>query len=278
MKKILRRIHRDDSAQVLAMFALLSMVIIGLMGLASDVGRIYVARAELGRSVDAAALAGAKQLPNVSLADTKARAFISENEPSAIVSVEVYPNAPSQQVEVRATKTVSTVFMQALGIGSVDVRNEATAGFGVVPVDAVLAIDNTGSMASALQRLAEQHRLPDLRSEERVEGFTNTLLPGANTLVGVTGFRGCFRPSGTNTTASRRARSATWTVTPSNVISKIDAMNGNGGSGTNVCSGLDMANSVLTGSNSHAAANTQRDHRPADGRRQQLQQHVVRLR
>ena len=76
MRQFLRRIHKDDSAQVLALFGLLTMVIIGLMGLASDIGRIYVARSELGRSVDAAALAGAKQLPDIVAADLKARQFI----------------------------------------------------------------------------------------------------------------------------------------------------------------------------------------------------------
>ena len=58
----------------------------------------------------------------------------------------MYPDVPSQQVEVRATKTVNTIFLRALGVGTVQVQNSATAGFGTVPVDAYLTIDATGSM------------------------------------------------------------------------------------------------------------------------------------
>jgi Flp pilus assembly protein TadG len=258
MKTIRRRIHNQDSGQVLVLFALLTMVIIGLMGLASDIGRIYVARSELGRSVDAAALAGAKQLPDTTAADTKARQFIAENEPSAIVSVEVFPNAPAQQVEVRATKTVSTIFMRALGIGTVNVRNSATAGFGVVPVDAVLAIDATSSMAASCNSAQNNSGCEIWEAKNASKAFTNTLLPGANTVVGVLSYRGCFRPSGTNANCVATSTIGDLNGTASNVITKIDAMSAIGGTGTNVCGGLSRAYSVLTGVNSHAASNTQR--------------------
>src|SRR5262245_5383349 len=217
MKLLLRRIHNEDSAQVLVLFALLTMVIIGLMGLASDIGRIYVARSELGRSVDAAALAGAKQLPNITAADLKARQFISENEPGAIVSVEVYPDVPSQQVEVRATKTVSTVFMRALGVGTVNVKNSATAGFGTVPVDAYITLDATGSMNDGTGTPGESTedcnntqtggrtgslQCPIHEARQGSRAFVNTLIAdgstATDTVVGLGAFRGCYDPPRTN--------------------------------------------------------------------------------
>ena len=81
---LLKKLHRGEAAQVLPMFVMLLIVLVGMIGLATDLGRIYVARAQLGRSVDAAALAGAKQLPDITQADVKARAYIAENEPYAI--------------------------------------------------------------------------------------------------------------------------------------------------------------------------------------------------
>lgn len=261
MKALLKRIHREDQAQVLAIFGMLTFVIIGLMGLASDIGRIYVARAELGRSVDAAALAGAKQLPDIAAADSKARAYISENEPSAVVSVEVYPDVPSQQVEVRATKTVDTVFLKALGVGTVNVKNSATAGFGIVPVDAVMALDATGSMgASPCNASQNNSGCPIYEAKQAAITFTNTLLPGSNTVVGNTAFRGCFKPTpGTNSGCVDNSTIGPLTGTASTLITKINSVSALGGTGTNFCGGLDKAAEILFGSGSHSASNTIRN-------------------
>ena len=193
---LLKKIHRSDSAQVLPMFMMLLVLLVGMIGLATDISRVYVARAELGRSVDAAALAGATKLPDTALADSTARAYIAANEPGATINVQVAANISAQQVGVTATKTVKTIFMRLLGIDSVDVSNEAVAGSGVsVPVDAVLAIDNTGSMGDAPCNGSQNNSgCPIHEAKNAAIGFTNTLLPGTNTVVGVTGFRGCFKP------------------------------------------------------------------------------------
>ena len=264
MKALLHRLHSDDQAQVLAIFAMLAFVIIGLMGLASDIGRVYVARAELGRSVDAAALAGAKQLPDIDAADDKARAYIAENEPSAVVTVEVYPDVPSQQVEVRATKTVSTVFLRALGVGTVNVKNSATAGFGIVPVDAVMAIDATGSMDDGCNESQTNSGCPIYEAKQAAIDFTNTLLPGSNTVVGNTSFRGCYNPprsyiSGGNQICVNTSTLGDLTSDAATLTTKINQMTALGGSGTNICGGLDKAAEVLYGTNSHTASNTIRN-------------------
>jgi Flp pilus assembly protein TadG len=256
MKTWSKRIHNED-AQVIALFAMLAFVIIGLMGLASDIGRIYVARAELGRSVDSAALAGAKQLPDITAADAKARAYISENEPYADVVVEVYPDVPSQQVEVRATKTVNTIFLRALGVGTVEVQNSATAGFGTVPVDTVMAIDATGSMgASPCNSNDNNSGCPIWEAKQAAIGFTNTLLPATNTVVGNISFRGCYDPPNNDTGCVNTSTLGSLTGTASTLITKINQMSALGGTGTNVCLGLDKAAEVLFGTGSHTASNT----------------------
>jgi hypothetical protein len=291
MRRFLRRIHNEDKAQVLALFGLLTMVIIGLMGLASDIGRIYVARSELARSVDSAALAGAKQLPNIVAADTKARQFIAENEPGAVVSVEVYPDVPSQQVEVRATKTVNTIFLRALGVGTVNVKNSATAGFGIVPVDAYITMDATGSMNDGTGTPGESTEdcnntqtggrtgslvCPIHEAKEGAEAFVNTLIADGstdtNTVVGLGAFRGCYNlPRNMSTCIDATAPGSQITGLTSNKptlmtgIGSIQAVrygsgsgNPSGGSGTNMCLALKKAQSVIFGAGSHAAGNTQR--------------------
>ncbi len=257
---LLKKIHVNDSAQVLPMFVMLLVVLVGMIGLATDLSKIYVARAELARSVDAAALAGAKELPDIAAADLKARAYITENEPNATIDVSVYPDVPSQQVGVEATKTVHTIFMKMFGIGSVEVSNDALAGFGVVPVDAVLAIDATGSMgASPCNGSQNNSGCPIYEAKNAATAFTNTLLPGSNTSVGVLSFRGCFKGSpdaGGNTNCIANSGIGALDGTASNVTTKINGMSAIGGTGTNFCGGLNKAGSVLFGAGSHSASNT----------------------
>jgi Flp pilus assembly protein TadG len=257
---LLKKIHSNDSAQMLPIFVMLMLVLVGMVGLATDLGRVYVARAQLGRSVDAAALAGAKQLPDIAAADSKARAFITENEPNSTINVQVYPDVPSQQVGVTATKTVNTIFMRLVGINTVSVSNNATAGFGIVPVDAVMALDATGSMgASPCNGSQNNSGCPIWEAKNAATAFTNTLLPGNNTVVGVHAFRGCFKGSpagGTNTNCVAMSSVGALNGTASNVNSKISAITAVGGTGTNVCGGLNEAQTVLFGTNSHNASNT----------------------
>jgi hypothetical protein len=257
---LLKRIHKNDSAQVLPMFVMLLIVLMGMIGLATDLSRVYVARAQLGRSVDAAALAGAKQLPDVTAADAKARAYITENEPGSTISVSVYPDVPSQQVGVSATKTVKTIFMKMFGIGTIQVQNDATAGFGVVPVDAVMSIDATGSMgANPPCTTQTTPGCPIFEAKNAATLFTNTLLPGNNTSVGILSYRGCFKgapDAGTDTNCVANSSIGNLDGTASNVITKINGMSAVGGTGTNVCAGLGKAGSVLYGTGSHSASNT----------------------
>ncbi len=58
------RTTANQKGAVLIIFALLLLVLIGFTALAMEAGRWYMIRAELSKSVDAAALAGAKNISN----------------------------------------------------------------------------------------------------------------------------------------------------------------------------------------------------------------------
>jgi len=238
------------------------LVIIGLAGLATDVGKILITRAELGRSVDAAALAGAKQLPNITNADAQARAFISANDTDSAITVSVYPDVPSQQVRVVARKSVKTIFMRVFGITTFTVQNEATAGFGTVPVDTVMAIDATGSMGASPCSSGNDNSTPGCPIHEAKDAattFVNTLLPSSSTQVGVNAFRGCYNPPVSNSSCvSMSTGTGALTSSASTINSKISTINASGGTGTNVCLGLYQANAILFGAGSSTASNTRR--------------------
>ena len=58
----LRRLSREESGQMLPIVALMMVVLLGMTGLALDVGHVYMCHRELQSSADAAALAGATSM------------------------------------------------------------------------------------------------------------------------------------------------------------------------------------------------------------------------
>ena len=69
MGKLMRsRFASSESGQVLVLTAILVVVIFGFTAFVVDVGRAYLVQRDLQAGVDAAALAGAQELPDPSLA------------------------------------------------------------------------------------------------------------------------------------------------------------------------------------------------------------------
>jgi len=264
----------SEYAQVLPMFAMLAFVLMALMGLAVDIGRMYVARAQLGRAVDAAALAGARELPNLTDADAKARAYLAGNVSSPGLVVNVDANGTLQQVGVSAKRPVNTIFMKLFGIGTVDVSNSALAGFGVTPIDAYMTLDATGSMHQGCNgaETTTGGKCPIKEARDAANSFVNVLLGAASngsTLIGSGAFRGCYNPPRNNTKCidSSGAGSMITNLTSnastlSTGISQIHAIGAtgqpSGGSGTNICQALKKGYDVLYGPGHHTAANTAR--------------------
>lgn len=75
--------HRNERGTILILMALLLLVMLGFLALGTEAGRWYLVRAELSKSVDAAALAGARNLANPYVDPTVlAREFGVENFPA----------------------------------------------------------------------------------------------------------------------------------------------------------------------------------------------------
>jgi Flp pilus assembly protein TadG len=255
-----RRRRRNERGQVLPIMGLLVLVVIGLSGLSADIGKILIARAQLGRTVDSAALAGAKQLPNITNATSSAKAFVKANDSDSTIVVSVYPDVPSQQVRVVARKTVNTIFMRVFGIKTFTVQNEATAGFGTVPVDAVMAIDATGSMGANPPCNGSHNNAgcPIYEAKNAATSFVNTLLPSSSTQVGVNSYRGCYDPPNHDGGCVDISSTSNLTTSASTINTRISALDSLGGTGTNVCLGLYEANSILYGPGHATASNTRR--------------------
>lgn len=248
--------RKSERGQILIMVAGAAIVLFAMTGLAIDFGRMYMAKAQLSRAVDAAALAGVLEFNGQSsgLANAQAKAleYIEQNEPEAEATV--VPDGVKNELTVDATKTINTYFLSVLGITSTTVRAHAKAGFGTLTVDAALVIDATGSMSGD----------PINNAKQAAISFKNVLLgsaPSGNVVVGVTPFRGCFRanpqteiapkPMGSTYCVDYAAQTTYLMYDSAALQSRITAISAQGGSGTNVCGGLYMGLQILDGPNNH---------------------------
>ncbi len=255
--------------QILPMMAILAVVLIAIIGLAIDVGRIMVAKAELVRAVDAAALAGVLQLPDMDAVESEVYLYMSENEPDATVDV---PTSPAErQVQVIGHKQVDLTFMSVLTLlPGVDLNDpmtvtaEAVAGSGTLPLDTYLAIDATGSMgASPCNSHQSNPGCPIKEAKDAAADFADILLddsPGASyTQVGAGPFRGCYNPPRDYSVCVPVDEMVQdLTSDKSVVVSTIDDIEAEGGSGTNVCLGMLKGQETLFGPNGQTASNTEK--------------------
>lgn len=146
-------------------FVLMAMVaVIAVVGFVIDIGHAYQAQRSLQGAADAAALAGAQQLPDPVLAQTTATQFgstaagknhitdVSVTEQVATSCNATIPGcSPVNMVSVNESATVPTFFSKIVGVNSFNVRVHAAAcsPCGAKPVDIVLVLDRTGSMCQA---------------------------------------------------------------------------------------------------------------------------------
>lgn len=148
-----RRFLSDERGTVMVMVALSMTTLVGAAGLAIDSGRAYLERAQLSRAVDAAALAGARTIRQgedvahehaMSLAHANG---VGDGDGSSL-SVEFGTDADGAgTVTVHAERTIPTFFMRVFGTTEVTVSSEAIAT--VPPLDLVLVLDTSGSLATA---------------------------------------------------------------------------------------------------------------------------------
>lgn len=167
---------RKEKGQVLVIVALVLVALIAIVGLAIDLGLMFIGHARLKRAVDAAALAAALQYregyrpSDLSLSALEMLALNGINDPGAFLEVcdsllptydpgvamsanpaeRVFHNAtlctnPRRKlVRVSANGTVRLAFLPVIGFDSVPIRAVATSE--TASIDLVLVIDTSESM------------------------------------------------------------------------------------------------------------------------------------
>ena len=174
LRSILHDLRRSESGQTLPIIAILLVVLLGMVGIALDVGHCLYAYRELQATTDAAALAGAAQLPAsnaiataIQYSGVSGNLNAKSNLPG-VTMVSGYPkilclstltaqgmNCTSpgngNAIQVRQQVTVSLTFLRVLGKTSLNLAAVATAsseGAARQPYNVAIIIDTTGSMGS----------------------------------------------------------------------------------------------------------------------------------
>lgn len=153
---------RREGGQALVMVVLFLFVLLGMAAMVIDVGYAFYAQRSLQAQVDAAALAGAQELPDPSKAEAVAYEYSgqaggkNERENVRDVTVQVRTRCltripgcdPVNAVVVEERASVNTLFAGVLGINTFNIRARSTAcsPCGVRPLDVMLVLDRTGSM------------------------------------------------------------------------------------------------------------------------------------
>jgi len=125
--------RRAERGQALIMFALAAGVLFGFVAMAIDVGMILHERRVLQNAADAAALAGALELPDsAALAGDQAQEWAKSNGIDLAsgdeLDITISPDNTSVTVEVR--RETSFIFGRVLGLVSTEVHADATARVG----------------------------------------------------------------------------------------------------------------------------------------------------
>lgn len=137
----MNRLIKEETGAVIIIVALVMVVFLGISALVIDGGMLYMEKQKLQDITDAAALAGAQELPtSIDKATAQANKTIALNE--------TYPNLfninfneNKHRITVRAEKSVNLVFAKALGFNQAVVAafskveiGPLTSGRGAVPV------------------------------------------------------------------------------------------------------------------------------------------------
>ena len=150
----MKRRKKEEAGTVLIAFALFLFVLLGFCALGMEAGRWYMVRAELSKSVDAGALAAAKNISNPFIAPrTLAEEFASANFPSGYLGT---PGSGAGRVSFSAT-VIGNDKVQVDGTVSATAILAKLFGVNLVPtssrgvgqkkeVEIMLVLDRSGSM------------------------------------------------------------------------------------------------------------------------------------
>ena len=249
-----------ERGAVLVLVAASLVAFLVLAAFVVDLGRAYFAQRHLQAAADAAALAGAQELPDPGAAIAVASNYDgdagSKNQRSNVavtgtnITTRCLSSAPgcdpANAVVVEQSSDVSTYFARVIGIDSIPVTVKATAcsPCGAKPLDIMIVLDRTGSMCMDSFGNSDPSCTDLNNARDGIKTFLEFLDPTID-WVGLGVFppapsvgQRCARPS----TSNYHSTGAAYTIVPlandyklggvlntgSDLITTLDCQDGNG--------------------------------------------------
>lgn len=128
--KFTQKIKEEDGA-VIVLVAAAMAVLMGMTALVVDVGNLVLVKNKLSNACDAAALAGARELPATSDAEAKALEYLQYNG-VAPEEATITISDDNTKITVQASRQVNYTFARILGINSSTTSARAAAVFGSI--------------------------------------------------------------------------------------------------------------------------------------------------
>ncbi len=181
LKQSAARFARAERGNVAMMFAITLVPMMGFIGAAIDYSRAVSARSAMQAAADATALMISKEATSLTTDQitTKAKdyfnALYNRSDVGNVTFNAVYsPNSGNgASVKVDATGKLPTDFMKVAGVPNMDINASSTTKWGNIRYRVALALDNTGSMASADKigqlKLAANKLINDFYSMAKVD-------------------------------------------------------------------------------------------------------------
>lgn len=151
------RFRRAEGGNVAVLFAIAIVPLLGFVGAAVDYARVNNARTAMQTALDTAALMISRDATSLTTAqiNQKAQAYFNalykHPEAKNVVVSATYTKSTSEgsKVVLNGSGTMNTDFMKVVGYPALDFGASSTTVWGTTKLRVALALDNTGSMASA---------------------------------------------------------------------------------------------------------------------------------
>jgi len=128
MKNNAKKLIKNEDGQVMVLFVLLIVILLGFVALVIDGGMIHYSKVSMQNVADAAALAGAQDLPNtgkaISVAENLAE-FHGVDKSNVVVTTPYEGN--SKRIKVVVTENVKFSFARVLGFTDTNISKHAVA-------------------------------------------------------------------------------------------------------------------------------------------------------
>lgn len=153
LARLAARFRADQGGNVLMLFGLALVPVLGVVGVAVDYSRASRVKQTLSTAIDAAALMAARdaqKLTDSQLTD-RVNEWLKANLPpdakDQFTGATVAINRTAKTVSIVANGAVPTTIAQILGTSALEVSTSSQSTWGTNSIELALVLDNTGSMA-----------------------------------------------------------------------------------------------------------------------------------